>query len=107
VHLRGRLRDFINVGGNKVHPAEIESALRDLKGVARCRVQGRRDGRGSEEVCASIVLRPGSGLDRAAVLAHLRRRLAEYKLPRRIEFEEHDTPAIPDKHADPSESHER
>ena len=107
LHLRGRVRDFINVGGNKVHPSEIESALRDLEGVARCRVSGCQDGRGGEEVCASVVLRPGSGIDRAAVLAHLRRRLAEYKLPRRIEFEEHDAPALPDKHATPSEAFQR
>ena len=107
LHLRGRLRGFINVGGSKVDPGEIESALRDLEGVARCRVLGRRDDRGGEEVCAFLVLRPGSSLDRAAVLAHLRLRLAEYKLPRRIEFEEYDAPALPDKHATPSEPFQR
>jgi long-chain acyl-CoA synthetase len=107
LQLRGRLRDFINVGGSKVDPGEIESELRNLEGVARCRVWGRRDDRGGEEVCAAVVLRPGSCLDRAAVLAHLRRRLAEYKLPRRIEFAEHQSSALPDKHGDPSETSQR
>lgn len=37
----GRENDFINVGGSKVDPAEVECALRAFPGVAEARVYGR------------------------------------------------------------------
>ena len=107
LHLCGRFRAFVNVGGNKVDPREIEAIIREIDGVVRCRVDGRPDDRGTEEVCAEVFLRSGSGLDRTALLAHMRRQLAEYKLPRRIELHEYIPPALPDKHTDVSAESDR
>ena len=98
LHLQGRVRAFINVGGNKVDPGEIETLLQQIPGVVRGRVSGRPRSTGGEMISARVTVRPGCGLDQAALLAALRPQLAEYKLPRHFELQEDDSPALPDKH---------
>ncbi|WEE80333.1 hypothetical protein LZ683_01075 [Comamonas testosteroni] len=70
--------------GFNVYPAEVELALNDLPGVQRSAVVGRPENDGNEEVIAFVELQPGATLDNAAARAHLRERLAPYKLPARI-----------------------
>jgi acyl-CoA synthetase (AMP-forming)/AMP-acid ligase II len=84
VRLLGRLRRRINLAGVKVDPVEIEMAVESLAGVAACHADSG-DGE-SELIRVRIERRAGAGLTRAEVIAHCRTRLAEYKLPRVIEF---------------------
>jgi acyl-CoA synthetase (AMP-forming)/AMP-acid ligase II len=84
--LCGRSKTVLNLGGIKVDPAEIEHVLLEVPEVGECVVCGVRDERQGEIVAATITVRPGSHLSRQAVVAHCRRRLAEFKIPRRIEF---------------------
>jgi len=84
--LCGRSKTVLNLGGVKVDPAEIEHALMELLAVRDCVVKGVADSRQGEIVAATIVVRPGCELSRQAVVAHCRLRLAEFKIPRRIEF---------------------
>ena len=82
----GRVKDVIRTGGETVSPAEVEGHLADFPGVAEVAVVGIPDDRWGEVVCAVFVLDPGVGLPSAdAVQAHLGRRLARFKHPRRIE----------------------
>jgi long-chain acyl-CoA synthetase len=84
--IAGRKRRWINLAGVKVDPVEIEQILRMLPQVAECRVDGAAGPRQSEMIRAEIAFHPGQSLGRGEVVAHCRMHLAEYKIPRVIEF---------------------
>jgi acyl-CoA synthetase (AMP-forming)/AMP-acid ligase II len=84
LHLVGRIDRLINVGGRKVNPTEVEEALRAVAGVHHAAVFGLPDRQRGERVCACVVA--AKGVTREAILDASRRRLASFKLPRRIEF---------------------
>jgi HIP---CoA ligase len=81
-----RLKDMYICGGFNVYPAEVEQVLARLDGVAESAVIGVPDGRLGEVGKAYVVTRPGRGLDAADVLAFCREQLANYKVPRQVEF---------------------
>ncbi|MGH3647707.1 MAG: FadD3 family acyl-CoA ligase [Micromonosporaceae bacterium] len=81
-----RLKDMYICGGFNVYPAEVEQALARLDGVAESAVIGVPDGRLGEVGKAYLILRPGAAHSTEDVLAHCRDRLANYKVPRYIEF---------------------
>jgi HIP---CoA ligase len=81
-----RLKDMYICGGFNVYPAEVEQVLARLDGVAESAVVGVADSRLGEVGKAYVVTRPGHGLDAADVLAFCRERLANYKVPRHVEF---------------------
>jgi HIP---CoA ligase len=84
--ITGRLTDMYICGGFNVYPAEVEQVLARLDGVADAAVIGVPDPRLGEVGQAFVVARPGFALDEADVLAFCRERLANYKVPRRVEF---------------------
>jgi acyl-CoA synthetase (AMP-forming)/AMP-acid ligase II len=73
-------------GGFNVYPAEVEQVLARLDGVAESAVIGVAEPRLGEVGQAFVVARPGFALAEADVLAFCRERLANYKVPRRVEF---------------------
>jgi acyl-coenzyme A synthetase/AMP-(fatty) acid ligase len=83
-----RADDVLNLGGHKVVPGEIESAIKAVAGVAECRVVPDLDDDGLELAVACVVAESGS--DPAAVRKDisgvLRRELGMHKRPSRIEF---------------------
>jgi long-chain acyl-CoA synthetase len=84
--LNDRSRDMVISGGVNIYPAEIEAALHTMPGVQDCAVFGIPDDEYGERIAAVIEPRPDASLTADAVLAHLRPRLAGYKLPSRIDF---------------------
>jgi len=84
--ITGRIKDMYICGGFNVYPAEVEQVLARLDGVAESAVVGTPDRRLGEVGLAFIVRRPGHVLEAADVLAFCRERLANYKVPRRVEF---------------------
>jgi long-chain acyl-CoA synthetase len=86
LHLAGRLGRVINMAGVKVDPAEIEQVVEALDGVSACHVDAVSDGQEGQVIRARIVSRDGFDVTRREVIAQCRDRLAEYKLPRIIEF---------------------
>ncbi len=83
-----RLKDMYICGGFNVYPAEVEQVLARLAGVAESVVVGIPDERLGEVGKAFVVARPGHKLSTEDVLAHCRAHLANYKLPRVVEFRE-------------------
>ena len=77
---------MIIFGGTNIYPAEIESELMKVPGVADCAVFGIPDDEFGEKVCAFIEPRAGAVLDEEAIRSDLKPRLAGYKIPRRIEL---------------------
>jgi HIP---CoA ligase len=84
--ITGRLKDMYICGGFNVYPAEVEQVLARLDGVAESAVIGTPDPRLGEVGKAYLVTRPGHVLAEADVLAFCRERLANYKVPRQVEF---------------------
>jgi bile acid-coenzyme A ligase len=83
VYITDRLADMILVGGANVYPAEIEAALDEHPAVRSCCVIGLPDEDLGNIPYAIVELsQPVSDED---LMAHLRLRLAPYKLPRTIE----------------------
>ncbi len=81
-----RLKDMYICGGFNVYPAEVEQVLARLDGVAESAVIGVPDQRLGEVGKAFVVPRRGRELAEAEVLAFCRDRLANYKVPRQVEF---------------------
>ncbi|MBX6350078.1 MAG: long-chain fatty acid--CoA ligase [Clostridia bacterium] len=81
-----RLKDVIIAGGYNIYPREVEEVLYALPEVEEAAVVGVPDPYRGETVKAVIKRKAGARLDEAQVLAHCRRELAAYKVPRIVEF---------------------
>ena len=88
VYVHDRLKDMILYAGENVYPAEIESVLCAHPAVLEAAVIGVPDDRWGELVKAICVLRDGHRATPAQLLAHCRGRLADFKLPRSVDFAE-------------------
>ncbi len=87
----GRSKDLIISGGYNVYPAEIESVLNEQPGVAESAVVAAPHADFGEAVVAVVVPRAGAALDEAALIATLKARIANFKVPKRV-FIEADLP---------------
>jgi acyl-coenzyme A synthetase/AMP-(fatty) acid ligase len=87
-HLCGREDDVINIGGRKVHPAEIEQALLGHEQIGDAVCVGTPDELTGEAVRAFLVAKRDHGeLPSAEALANfLRGRLEPYKIPVAFEW---------------------
>jgi malonyl-CoA/methylmalonyl-CoA synthetase len=84
VTIVGRSKDLIISGGFNVYPAEIESTLNDMAGVGESAVIGVPHPDFGEAVVAVVVPRPGSTPDAAALIAELKAKIANFKVPKRV-----------------------
>jgi acyl-CoA synthetase (AMP-forming)/AMP-acid ligase II len=85
LRITDRLKDMFIVGGFNAYPAEIEAALIEAPGVAQAAVVGVPDDRLGEVGWAFVVPRPGEQVSEADLIAFARGRLANYKVPRRVQ----------------------
>lgn len=84
VTITGRMKLMINRGGFKVNPYEVEAAIKEHPKVVDVAVFGARSSQGDDLVCAAIVSTEACTTEE--ILAHCRERIADYKIPARIEF---------------------
>ncbi len=80
----GRSKDLIISGGYNVYPAEIEGYLNDMPGVAESAVVGVPHPDFGEVGVAVVVAKVGSALDATAMLADLKSKIANFKVPKRV-----------------------
>ena len=85
LYIEDRKKDVIVVSGFKVFPNEIEDIATRQPGVLEAAAVGVPDGQ-SGEVVKLFVVRKDPSLTVADVLAHARRNLTGYKIPRHVEF---------------------
>ncbi len=91
LYLADRRVDMFTVGGRNVYPAEIENALAEHPSVLSCLVVGvPHEDLGQVPHALVHAAAAADDLDEAAVKAFVAQRLAEYKVPRSVEFA--DTP---------------
>jgi len=83
-----RIKDVINTGGVLVASREVEDALYDHPAVAEAAVIGTPDERWIEAITAFVVVKGVGGGDVTAdaLIAHVRGRLAGFKVPKRVLF---------------------
>jgi len=84
VSIVGRSKDLIISGGYNVYPAEIESVLNDLPGIAESAVVGVPHRDFGEAVVAIVVARAGVALDPEALTQTLKAKIANFKVPKAI-----------------------
>jgi len=93
LRILGRKSDLINVGGEKVYPAEVENVIQELEAVAEVTVYGEQNAITGNIVCADIT--PATPLESshetsqekelvALVKRHCRERLQRFKVPLRV-----------------------
>jgi long-chain acyl-CoA synthetase len=83
-----RKKDMIIVDGFNVYPSEVEAVLYTHPAVRLAAVIGIPDSYHGEVVKACIALKEGTTVDTAEIVAHCRRDLAAYKVPRHVEVRE-------------------
>jgi acyl-CoA synthetase (AMP-forming)/AMP-acid ligase II len=86
LRITDRRKDMFIVGGFNAYPAEIERVLLGHAAVAQAAVVGVPDERLGEVGVAFVVLRAGAALAEGELLAWSRERMANYKVPRRVEI---------------------
>ncbi|MES2960260.1 MAG: malonyl-CoA synthase [Pseudomonadota bacterium] len=84
VSIVGRSKDLIISGGYNVYPAEIEGVLNERAGVAESAVIGVPHPDFGEAVVAVVVAKPGANIDSAALIADLKGRIANFKVPKQV-----------------------
>jgi len=86
LYIVGRKKDVIIRGGNNVHAADVESVLVDHPDVVEAAVVGIPHPVLGEDIAAVVVLAEGVNTTSDDLRAHCAERLADYKVPRRIEL---------------------
>ncbi len=88
LYVADRKKDMVIVGGYNVYPREIDEVLYEHPKVAEAVVVGIPHRTRGEVLKAFIVVKAGEELTVAEVTSHCREKLANYKIPKYIEFSE-------------------
>lgn len=87
-----RAKDMVVTGGENVYSTEVEAAIYAHASVKEAAVIGIPDEHWGELVTACVVVKDGATLTADELMAHCRGQLANYKIPRRVEFYEGELP---------------
>jgi long-chain acyl-CoA synthetase len=87
LYLCDRRSEMVISGGVNIYPAEIEQALVQCPGVRDCAVFGIPDDDLGETLMAVVEAAPDATINTDDILAFLRPRIANYKIPRTITFQ--------------------
>jgi long-chain acyl-CoA synthetase len=81
-----RKKDMIIVSGFNVFPNEVEAVAASCAGIAECACVGRPDEKTGEAVRLFVAKAPGANVTEADIIAHCRRELTAYKVPKEVRF---------------------
>jgi long-chain acyl-CoA synthetase len=91
-YILDRQKDMIVTGGENVYSGEVEAVIFNHPAVREVAVFGIPDPKWGELVAACVVLRPQAQLTADALINYCRQSLANYKVPRHVEFSDADLP---------------
>jgi len=86
LYLAGRKKDMIIRGGFNIYPIEIETVLHDHPDVKEAAIVGMPHGVLGEDIKAFVVPDGENMLDEAKIKEFCAEKLADYKIPRQVEF---------------------
>ena len=92
LYLVDRLKDLIISGGENVYSVEVELALTEHDAVREAVVFGIADSQWGEAVYAVVVVEDATDVGPEELIAHARRRIGGYKIPRAIEVRKEPLP---------------
>lgn len=86
IKIIGRSKELINVGGEKVLPAEVESVIMELDFIQDCIVKSEQNSITGQMVCADVVLKEGFDFknEKLKIKKHCIQKLDPFKIPVRI-----------------------
>ena len=85
-HIVDRKKDMIIVGGYNVYPRDIDEVLLEHPKVREAVAVGVPHPSRGEIIKAYVVPEPGRDLEAWEIIGHCRKKLANYKVPRQVEF---------------------
>jgi fatty-acyl-CoA synthase len=88
LEIRDRSKDIIISGGENISSIEVEGVLYRHPAVAAAAVVAKPDVKWGETPCAFVELRPGATATQDEIIAFCRERLARFKCPRHVVFED-------------------
>jgi long-chain acyl-CoA synthetase len=91
-YILDRSKDMIVTGGENIYCGEVEAVILGHPAVRETAVFGIPDQQWGELVAACVVMKPGMKITEEALIRHCRQSLANYKVPRNVEFSETDLP---------------
>lgn len=89
IYIAGRQGDVINVGGLKVAPTEVESAVLGYEGIADCIVIAVEDRITGNALKLLVVLEEGTDFNFRALREYLSKSLEAFKIPTKYEIVDH------------------
>ncbi|MCG6205650.1 long-chain-fatty-acid--CoA ligase [Rhodopseudomonas sp. HC1] len=92
LYISDRIKDMIISGGENVYSIEVENAIAAHPDVAQCAVIGIPHPKWGETVHAVVVRKPGAALTADELMAFCRAAIADYKVPRSIDFRDEPLP---------------
>jgi long-chain acyl-CoA synthetase len=92
IYVEDRAKDMVIRAGENIYCAEVEAAIYDHPAIYEAAVFGIPHDRLGEELVAAVYLKPGATLDAEELQAHVRERLAGFKVPSRVVFVEEQLP---------------
>ena len=88
IQIADRAKDIIISGGENVSSVEVEGALMHHPAVSLCAVVAKPDDKWGEVPCAFVELKDGAQIDEAELITFVRQRLAGFKTPKQVIFQE-------------------
>ena len=88
IKITDRAKDIIISGGENVSSVEVEGVLMHHEAVLLCAVVAKPDEKWGEVPCAFVELKPGFEVDAAELIAFARERLAGFKTPKQVIFQD-------------------
>jgi len=82
--ITGRLKEIINRGGEKISPREVDEVLMDHPAVQQVVTFAMPHAKLGEDVAAAVVLREGKSADEKELREFAAKRLADFKVPRKV-----------------------
>ena len=84
IKIIGRAKEVINVGGQKVLPAEIESMILEMEEISDCMVYGEKNAITGQTVVCDVVLNKNIENIKKRVRVFCKDRLDAYKIPTKV-----------------------
>ena len=88
IKIKDRSKDIIISGGENISSIEVEDVLYRHPAVLAAAVVAKPDAKWGETPCAFVELKPGASLTAEEVVAHCRKHLAGFKVPKAVVFGE-------------------
>jgi len=86
VYITGRSSDMMKVGAHRISPKEIEEVISEIPAVSEVAVVGVPDPMLGECIKAVVIPNLGVDLSKREIMAHCKKNLAIYKLPKLVVF---------------------